>query len=522
MKRYLTLWLLALTLLGWAQPTPSPVPLDQATPSATPTVPADPTPLATPVRTSGVKQQDVEGLAIEAFPLFRIAGTETMTAQARVEMVRVRVQHLIDLYPTDPPPVRVDQVAGATVVRAGDHILITVTDQDVPEFDLSRQPPEVRRQLEYEVANLWRDALEKEINLAATMRTPAYRKFALSLVVTILVLGALIHKGLNWAGRRHFHSPLWSVKFLLWSGAAFMALRLFPTTRAWADSLYTSVLYPYVLLVLVFVLTKVFSLLAERMVSRYFFALQESSESVHLSRLGLRLATLDQAARVTVRVLLLMVGGLVYLLLLDVDLGAIVTGAGVVGVTVGLATQDLIKNVLAGVNILVEDHFGIGDVIEVNGVNGTVETFHLRCTQIRTVDGRLVVVPNNQLVMVQNHSNGWGRVDFRVEVAYKEDLGRALEVLYDEALKLSDEWEEQITEPPVMMGVEALGANGVTLRLLLRTIPLSQWSVKRELNRRVKDRFDQESIEIPFPQQVVWRRDPGADTTEGNSPENDT
>jgi moderate conductance mechanosensitive channel len=472
-----------------APPTPTPVP-DLATPPK--------------VRVS----QNLKGLTIESLPLFRVAGNEQMTAKDRVEMVRLRVQHLVELSNTDPPAVRVDRVAGATVVRSGQHILITVTNEDIPEFDLSLQPPEIRQKLEEEVAEHWRSALEKEINLAVTMRTPAYRNLAWSVVFALLLATLGLHRLINWVGRKHLHSPLWSAKFLLWTGSLYIALRLFPYSRNWANLVYQSFLYPYLLLLLVILATRVASQLAERMVSRYFFALQQSQELVHLSRLGQRLATLDQAARVTVRVLLMIVGGFSYLVLLKIDLGAILTGAGVVGVTIGLATQDLLKNVLAGVNILLEDHFGIGDVIEVESIMGTVEAFHLRCTQVRTVDGRLVTIPNNNLNVVQNHSNGWGRVDFRVEVAYKENLGRALDILMEEATKLSEDWEDQITEPPVMMGVETLGENGTTLRLLLRTIPLSQWSVKRELNRRVKDRFDQESIEIPFPQRALWERAP--------------
>jgi len=440
-----------------------------------------------------------------------------MTAKDRVEMVRQRVQHLVEVSKSDPPTVHVDRVDGATVVRSGQHILITVTNEDIPEFDLSKQPPEVRQRLEQEVAEHWRSALEKEIILAVTMRTASYQNLAWSLVLVLLLVTLGLHRLINWAGRKYLHSPLWSAKCLLWTGALYIALRLFPYSRNWASSVYQSFLYPYLLLLLVILTTRLTSQLAERMVRRYFFALQQSQESVQLSRLGQRLATLDQAAKVTVRVILMVIGGFSYLFLLKIDLGAILTGAGVVGVTIGLATQDLLKNVLAGVNILLEDHFGIGDVIEVENITGTVEAFHLRCTQVRTVDGRLVTIPNNNLNIVQNHSNGWGRVDFRVEVAYKEDLGRALDILMEEATKLSEDWEDQVTEPPVMMGVERLGENGATLRLLLRTIPLSQWSVKRELNRRVKDRFDLEKVEIPLPQRMVWERtkeDSGSGTTD--------
>jgi len=491
---------LILGLRALAQP-PSP------SPTPTPEITASPSPKAIPViRPLPLSKREQKGLTVATLPLFRLAGSEQMSADQRVRMVKQRVERLIDLYGANPPAVVVDRVMGATVVRSGDHILITVTNADIPEFDLDQQPQEVRYRLEEEVAHLWRAALQREIDLDATMRTPDYLQFAWSMVLLLLVVASALHRVIGWVGKRYLQSPLWSAKFLLWSAAIYLGLRLFPYSRAWASMVYSGVLYPYLLLLLVFVLGVAASQVAERMVSRYFLALQQSQEDVHLSRLGLRLATLDQAARVTVRVILVFVACILYLIWLDIDLAAVMTGAGVVGVTIGLATQDIIKNVLAGITILLEDHFGIGDVIECNGVTGTVEVFHLRSTQVRTTDGRLATIPNSSMVMVQNHSNGWGRVDFRVDVSYKESLERALEVLREEAEQLADEWEDQIPEPPAMLGVETLGESGVTLRLLLRTIPLSQWAVKRELNRRVKDRFDREGIEIPFPQRVIWTR----------------
>lgn len=494
-------------------PTPTPTPTPVAFPEATvtPAVEASPQPRPRPtpaaeIRPLPLTPREKKRLTISTLPLFRLSGNDRISAEERVSLIKRRVDRLMELHGSNPPPVVVDRIMGSTVVRAGEYILVTVTPSDIPDFNVEKQTQDDRYRMESEVAQVWRSALQQEINLAATMRTPDYLRFALSMVVVLFVFSAAGHRGLTWLGRRHLKSPLWSAKILLWSLSTYLGLRLFPQTRNWAELVYTGVLYPYLLLLLVFVGGLGASFLAERMVRRYFLALQQSQEGVHLSRLGLRLATLDQAARVTVRAVLVIVFMILYLVWLKIDLGAVVAGAGVVGVTLGLAAQDLIKNFLAGVTILLEDHFGIGDVIECNGVTGTVEAFHLRCTQIRTVDGRLATIPNSAMSMVQNHSNGWGRVDFRVEVAYKENLERALSVLREVAEQLADDWEEQITEPPAVMGVEALGDNGVTLRVLLRTIPLSQWSVKRELNRRVKDRFDQEGIEIPFPQRTIWTK----------------
>ncbi|MBI3927509.1 MAG: mechanosensitive ion channel family protein [Armatimonadetes bacterium] len=445
-------------------------------------------------------------LTIETFPLFRIAGNERLSAQYRAELVRARVRRLLDAHGQELPPVTVEQVLGATVVRAGDEILITVLEEDVPEFNLNHLSPDERLELEAEVAEAWRDALEAELARGAYMRTPAYHRIAWGGVLLIVLVAVLAHRLVRWMGSRYFHSPIWSVKFLIWALAVFLGLKLFPASQDWAGRLYDGLLHPFLLLGAVVVGTLAASSVAEMLAHRYFVALQKARQSVHLSRLGLRLATLDQAARVTVRLLFLLAGSLLYLTMLDVNLGAVLTGAGVAGVAVGLACQDYLKDMVGGINILMEDHFGVGDIIEWGAVAGTVESFTLRTTQVRTMDGRLVTIPNHELRVVCNHSNRWGRVDYKVRVSFATDLGRALAVLTEEAEKLAGEWSDRIPDPPVVLGVDELGDFGPCLRLLLRTAPLSQWEVRRELNRRVKDRFDREGIEIPVPQRVVFVR----------------
>ena len=193
--------------------------------------------------------------------------------------------------------------------------------------------------------------------------------------------------------------------------------------------------------------------------------------------------------------------------LLPFDFLPLVTGAGVAGVIAGLAGQDLLKDVIAGVGILLEDRFGVGDWIEWDKHSGSVETINLHYTQIRTIQGGLVYIPNSSLRVVSNLSNEWAQIDFRVEIAYGSDLNQAIVALEDEAKTLAEELSDQILAQPESKGVQELGTHGVTLRLYLKTKPLLQWDIERELKRRVKLRFDQEGIEIPFPQTAVWMRE---------------
>lgn len=489
--------LVALALLLWLvagataqEPTPTPTPISQDVPPASPS-PSPPGPFG---------PRRVQWLRLNTVALFSVAGTERMTARERVRQVQERLREALRRNNNEVPAVRVDEMMGSTVVVAGDQVLITVLKEDLQDFDVARLEPAERNRLERELAERWREALQQELERSAVMQTPAYRWFALSLVGIVLVLTLVVHRLIRYFTPR----PLWSVKFLLWTLSLLICLRLFPQTQMLAEKLYEGVLWPFILLLLVVIVTGAAINLTGMLVRRYFLALQRAQQPLHLSRLGQRMSTLDQACQFTTRVLLFLAGGLTYLTLLQIDLRPILAGAGLVGVALGFATQDLLKDVVAGVNILLEDSFGVGDVIEWGTLTGTVEAFSMRSTRVRTIDGRLVTIPNSELRIVQNHSNRWSRVDFQVEVAYRTDLDRALAVLCEEATRLSEEWPERILEPPVVLGVDRLGNSGVVLRLLVQTRPLSQWEVRRELNRRVKNRFDLEEIEIPFPQQKVW------------------
>ena len=139
---------------------------------------------------------------------------------------------------------------------------------------------------------------------------------------------------------------------------------------------------------------------------------------------------------------------------------------------------------------------------------GTVEVVNLRTTRLRGVDGTVWHIPNGEIRRVGNMSQQWARALLDIDVAYDTDLDRAMEVVKEVADELwhEDVWRVDVLDEPEVWGVQALGADGITIRLVLRTQPGRQWAVSRELNRRMKGRFDAEGIEIPFPQRVMWVR----------------
>jgi small-conductance mechanosensitive channel len=199
-----------------------------------------------------------------------------------------------------------------------------------------------------------------------------------------------------------------------------------------------------------------------------------------------------------------------------IDIGPILAGAGILGLAVSFGAQSLVKDVISGFFILFENQFAIGDVIEVAGKSGLVEKMTLRVVQLRDGEGIMHVVPNSEIKVVSNKTRGWSRAVIDVGVPYDENVDRALEVLRDEAAQFSTDkaWGSQLDGPVEVLGVESLSDSAVVLRTMIRTQPGSQWGVAREFRRRIKNRFDRESVEIPFPQRRVHVRvegGPGSD-----------
>jgi small-conductance mechanosensitive channel len=191
-----------------------------------------------------------------------------------------------------------------------------------------------------------------------------------------------------------------------------------------------------------------------------------------------------------------------------IDLGPLIAGAGVLGVALGFGSQSLVKDFLSGIFLILEDQYGVGDVVDLGDAVGSVEAVGLRVTRLRAVDGTVWYVRNGEILRVGNQSQGWARAVLDVDVAYGEDVTRVQDVLRDVAHEFFEDpdWSDLVLEEPEVWGVEALAPGSVVVRLVIKTVPLEQWKVAREMRRRIKARFDREGVEIPFPQQTVWLR----------------
>ncbi|MGE0129073.1 MAG: mechanosensitive ion channel family protein [Blastocatellales bacterium] len=210
-----------------------------------------------------------------------------------------------------------------------------------------------------------------------------------------------------------------------------------------------------------------------------------------------RLQTLSATFRGIAQTIILFIGLMIFLQQLHINVTPILASAGVVGIAVGLGAQSLIKDFFAGLLILLEDQFSVGDTVKIGEISGTVEQLTLRVTRVRGLDGSLTMIPNGSIGPVVNFSKGWSRAVLDIEIDYKEDVDRAMRVMLDAAKRMKEEHPDEIIEDPAMLGVDRLGASGVTLRLLAKTAANKQADVGRELRRRIKLAFDQEGIKTP-------------------------
>jgi small conductance mechanosensitive channel len=193
---------------------------------------------------------------------------------------------------------------------------------------------------------------------------------------------------------------------------------------------------------------------------------------------------------------------------IGLDITPLIAGAGVAGLAIGFGAQSLIKDVIAGFFILLEDQFHVGDVIQAAGVSGQVEHMTLRMTIVRDLQGTVHFIPNGEIKVASNLTKQWSRAVLEIGVRYEEDVDHVIAVLTEVGRSLADDevFGKMVLEPPQVLGVEGLTDSQVTIRILAKTLPLKQWEVAREFRRRIKARFDREGIQTPYPHRVVIAR----------------
>ncbi|MGB7054392.1 MAG: mechanosensitive ion channel family protein [bacterium] len=192
------------------------------------------------------------------------------------------------------------------------------------------------------------------------------------------------------------------------------------------------------------------------------------------------------------------------------NIGPALASLGIAGLAISFGAQSLIKDLINGLFILLEDQYGIGDVVRVGGISGLVEEVNLRRTVLRDLDGVVHFIPNSEISIASNLTKEYSRVNMNISVGYGEDLDRVMEITNQVCKHMADEpeWKKKIIKTPQVLRVDALGDSGIEIKILGDTRPSMQWEVMGELRRRIKKEFDKEGIEIPWPHMKVYFGNP--------------
>ncbi len=201
---------------------------------------------------------------------------------------------------------------------------------------------------------------------------------------------------------------------------------------------------------------------------------------------------------------------------LGVNIAPVLAGAGILGLAIGFGAQSLVKDIITGVFMLIEDNIAVGDIVRVKDIGGMVEGFTLRSARLRDYDGNVHVIPNSAIDVVTNFTKEYSRAVFDIGVAYRENVDEVIEVIRQvgEEMQADPEWGAQILEPVEIAGLERFDNSAVTIRGRFKTQPIKQWGVRREFYRRIKNTFDERGIEIPFPYRTLTWAEPAPEIPE--------
>jgi small-conductance mechanosensitive channel len=291
---------------------------------------------------------------------------------------------------------------------------------------------------------------------------------------------------------------------LAWFGAGSWAALQFPQTTPFGHTLLTNGLAIAWIVIATVFLDRVLSIVIGRLPA--IWGLRSFANAEERTRQTLRVPTIVRAVSGFKTFVLIFVAILAAMTQLGIPVGSVVTIGGVAAIAVSLAAQNLIRDVVSGFLILAEDQFVVGDFVTINGSSGLVERLTLRMVQIRDGSGSVVTISNSAAASVINHSRNWSRVDYAISIDPAADVERAMTLIRStaEQLQADPEWKDAIVDPIEWIGVEAVSRDGVIIRARIKTAPLRQFALQRELNRRIARSFADAKIAFgaPIPVQV--------------------
>ncbi|HBW56666.1 MAG TPA: hypothetical protein DEF27_02230 [Oscillatoriales bacterium UBA8482] len=287
------------------------------------------------------------------------------------------------------------------------------------------------------------------------------------------------------------------IQGLIWLLVVWKITDFFPQTRYFS---YLITQGPeYVLIVAIIV--GIFIRISNLAIDSFLASIQEHHQNdnftpIAVHRQELRFLTYSVVVKGMAKAIWIAIGFIVVLDSLEIPVTPVVAGLGIIGLALSFGSQNLIRDVLNGVFMLLEDHYAVGDFITVGDISGVVEYMNLRITQIRGKEGRLTTIPNGSINIVHNQTKDWSRIDFKVKVTYKSDIDLALNIMKKviEEMKNERDWQDLILTPIVWNGVTDLTTSGVELNIAIQTRPGMQWEVSNEFRRRLKLAFDHHEI----------------------------
>jgi small conductance mechanosensitive channel len=229
-------------------------------------------------------------------------------------------------------------------------------------------------------------------------------------------------------------------------------------------------------------------------------------DSLQAAEAKKRAQTLGNILRHVLLIVIFFIAILMILGELGIQLGPLLATAGIGALAIGFGAQGLVKDVISGFFIILENQYRIGDAIEVAGVSGLVESVSLRKTVLRDLEGRVHTIPNGEIKVVSNLSKEWSRAVVDIGISYRDDVDHIIDLLGQIGRELAGEepYQSAILESPQILGVERFGESQLVIRMIVKTMPLKQWEVGRELRRRIKNRFDEKGIQIPSPHRILF------------------
>lgn len=254
-----------------------------------------------------------------------------------------------------------------------------------------------------------------------------------------------------------------------------------------------------IMIVLIIVSIKVILSLTNKIIDR---TLKDKKETNYFMS-NKRANTIGLILKKLVKYTLWFIGILMILEMFNVKTTSILATAGVGGLAIGFGAQSLVRDVITGFFILLEDQFAVGDYIQILSFEGIVEELGMRVTKLRDFSGELHIIPNGEIKVVTNRTRGAMRSLVKIDIAYEEDIDKAMKVIEGvcQEIKITN---ETVLDGPTILGVTDLGPSGVTITIIAKTAPMEQWAVEREIRKKVKEAFNRENIEIPYSKMVLY------------------